>query len=222
MTIGVLLVDDHEIVRDGLRSLLSRQDDIVVAGEASNGREALSVAEATRPDVVVMDISMSDLNGIEATRQLLEQDPNARVISLSMHSDRRYVTEMLAAGAYGYVVKDSAFDELAQAIREVHEGRRFLSQRVSQTVIEDYMNQLNGTTSQHKDASGERKLSPRELQVLQLIAVGLSTKEIAAKLQLSVKTVETHRRQVMEKLSIFTIAGLIKYAIKSGLASLDD
>lgn len=220
MGIRVLLVDDHQIVRDGLRSLLDKQLDIQVVGEAENGREALESARALRPDVVVMDIGMRELNGIDATRQLKAEHPEMRVVALSMHADRRYVSEMLAAGASGYLLKDSAFEELTQALRSVASGQMFLSKGVSGTVLDDYIRRLTETTS--STPSGGRALSPREREVLQLIAEGASTKEAAARLHLSVKTVETHRRQIMDKLGIYNIAGLIKYAVREGLASLDD
>lgn len=221
MAIRVLIVDDHQIVRDGLRSMLGKQMDIDVVGEAENGREALVRARELSPDVVVMDIGMRELNGIDATRQLLADSPRIKVVALSMHSDRRYVSEMLAAGASGYLLKDSAFDELTQAIRTVSEGRTFLSQGVAGVVLEDYVRRVSGTADEAPTQTG-RALSSREREVLQLIAEGASTKEIAARLHLSVKTVETHRRQIMDKLGIFNIAGLIKYAVREGLASLDD
>ena len=220
MSIRVLLVDDHQIVRDGLRSLLDKQLDIQVVGEAENGRDALESARALTPDVVVMDIGMRELNGIDATRQLKAEHPEMCVVALSMHADRRYVSEMLAAGASGYLLKDSAFEELTQAIRAVASGQMFLSKGVSGTVLDDYIRRLTETPG--NTPSGGRALSPREREVLQLIAEGASTKEAAARLHLSVKTVETHRRQIMDKLGIYNIAGLIKYAVREGLASLDD
>lgn len=221
MSIRVLLVDDHKIVRDGLKSMLSRQMDIEVVGEAENGREAIDVARELQPDAVVMDIGMRELNGIEATRHLTADLPDLRVIALSMHSDRRYVSEMLAAGASGYLLKDSAFDELTQAIRTVATGGTYLSQGVTGVVLEDYVRRLSGGDDDTRPDS-MRGLSAREREVLQLIAEGLSTKQAAAQLHLSAKTVETHRRQIMDKLGIFNIAGLIKFAVREGLASLDD
>jgi len=221
MGIRVLLVDDHKIVRDGLRSMLAKQMDIEVVGEADNGRDAITATRENRPDVVIMDIGMRELNGIDATRQLVAEFPTVRVVALSMHSDRRYVSEMLAAGATGYLLKDSAFDELTTAIRAAAEGRIFLSQGVAGVVIDDYVRRLSGGDSEAAQSTG-RALSAREREVLQLIAEGASTKEIAARLHLSVKTIETHRRQIMDKLGIFNIAGLIKYAVREGLASLDD
>jgi len=221
MGIRVLLVDDHKIVRDGLRSMLAKQMDIEVVGEADNGRDAITATRENRPDVVIMDIGMRELNGIDATRQLVAEFHSVRVVALSMHSDRRYVSEMLAAGATGYLLKDSAFDELTTAIRAAAEGRIFLSQGVAGVVIDDYVRRLSGGDTEAAQSTG-RALSAREREVLQLIAEGASTKEIAARLHLSVKTIETHRRQIMDKLGIFNIAGLIKYAVREGLASLDD
>jgi two-component system response regulator NreC len=221
MSIRVLLVDDHKIVRDGLRSLLAKQMDIEVVGEAENGRDAISLTRKTQPNVVIMDIGLRELNGIDATRQLVAESPGVRVIALSMHSDRRYVAEMLAAGASGYLLKDSAFDELATAIRTAAEGRVFLSQRVAGVVVDDYVRHLSGEVGEVRPTAG-RTLSAREREVLQLIAEGASTKEIAGRLHLSVKTIETYRRQIMGKLDIHNIAGLIKYAVREGLASLED
>ncbi len=222
MSIRVLLADDHQIVRDGLRAMLARSLDVEVVGEAENGRDAVKLAREIRPDVVVMDIGMRELNGIEATRQITSEMEGVRVVALSMHSDRRYVSEMLAAGASGYLLKDGAFDELATAIRTVAEGRTFLSQGVSDVVLEDYRRHLSGNSAPTNLSGGTRQLSGREREVLQLIAEGQSTKEIAAQLQLSAKTIETHRRQIMEKLGIYNVAGLIKYAVREGLTTLDD
>lgn len=221
MTIRVLLTDDHQIVRDGLKSMLAREMDIEVVGEAENGREAIDETRALRPDVVVMDIGMKELNGIDATKKLIEEFPDIRVIGLSMHSDGRYVSEMLRSGARGYLLKDSAIDELTEAIRVVAGGGTFLSRGVTGVVLEDYVRRMSG--SDGTEVQGPAKaLSTREREVLQLIAEGLSTKQIAAQLHLSGKTVETHRRQIMDKLGIYNIAGLIKFALREGLTTLDD
>lgn len=221
MPISVLLVDDHQIVRDGLRTMLSREMDIAVVGEAENGREAISSCRKLKPEVVVMDIGMRELNGIDATRLLMEEMPQTRVVALSMHCDRRYVADILAAGACAYLVKDSAFDELAAAIRSVSQGRRYLSPTIADLVLDDYINRMSDTTPV-RPARRSRALSGREREVLQLVAEGNSTKQIATELHLSVKTVETHRRQIMEKLGIFNIAGLIKFALREGITGLDD
>jgi len=221
MPTRVLLADDHKIVRDGLKSMLAKEPDIEVVGEAENGREALELTRECSPDVVVLDIGMRELNGIEACRILVADHPNVRVVALSMHSDRRYVSEMLAAGATAYLLKDSAFDELATAIRSAAQGKMFLSQGVAGIVVEDYVRRISSPDVEQPTHSG-RALSAREIEVLQLIAAGKSTKEAAARLHLSVKTVETHRRQIMDKLGIYNLAGLIKYAVREGLASLDE
>ena len=216
MSIRIVLADDHHIVRDGLRSLLEEQGDMEVIAEAENGRDAVALAAELRPDVVVMDVGMPDLNGMEATRQVLERARGTRVVALSMHSDRRFVAGMLEAGASGYVIKDAAFEELARAIRAVVDGRTFLCPAVAGVVVGDYLN---------RRAAGEpapaRPLTPREREVLQLLAEGSATKQIAARLGVSVKTVETHRSRIMAKLDIRSVAELTKYAIREGLTSLD-
>jgi DNA-binding NarL/FixJ family response regulator len=221
MAIRVLLVDDHKIVRDGLKSMLAKEADIEVVGEAVNGRDALKAVGPLSPDVVVMDVAMPDLNGIEATREIVADNPKVRVVALSMHSESRYISEMLAAGATGYLLKDCAFDELAAAILTVSAGRTFVSRGAADVVLQDYVRRV-GAPPQETAAASRKAISPREREVLALIGEGLSTKEIAARLGLSVKTVETHRRQIMDKLGIYNIAGLIKYAVREGLASLED
>ena len=233
----VLLADDHRIVREGLKSLLNSQPDLEVVAEASDGRAAVEMTRELNPDVVVMDVAMPLLNGIEATRQIADA-PGRKVIALSMHSDRRYVSEALKAGASGYVLKDGAFDELVSAIRSVVADRVYLSPRVAGVVVEDYVRRLparngngngNGNAGPHpgtEEAQHARRgafdaLTPREREVLQLMAEGFATKEVAHRLQVSVKTVETHRRQIMEKLDMHSVAELTKYAIREGLTTLD-
>ena len=216
MSIRIVLADDHHIVRDGLRSLLEEQDDMEVVAETDNGREAVALAAQLRPDVVVMDVGMPDLNGIEAARQVRGRAPGSRVVALSMHSDRRFVAGMLEAGASGYVIKDAAFEELARAIRAVHEGRTFLCPAVAGVIVEDYLGRRAAT-----QPAPARLLTPREREVLQLLAEGSSTKQTAARLGVSAKTIETHRSHIMEKLAIRSVAELTKYAIREGLTSLD-
>ena len=216
MSIRILLADDHKITREGLVSLISKQQDMEVVGEAENGREAVGLAKDLRPDVVIMDVSMPGLNGIEATKQILSEDENVKVIALSMHSDNLFVSEMLKSGASGYMLKDCAFEELDRAIREVVGGNTYLSPTISWVVIEDYLRKLNKT-----DAGESGILSDREREVLQLLAEGQSMKQIGLKLFISAKTVETHRRQIMNKLDMYTVAELTKYAIRNGLTSLD-
>ena len=217
MGISVLIADDHKIMLAGLRSLLEKQADIEVVAEAENGRKAVQSAMDNKPDVVVMDVSMPDLNGIEATKQIVENLPETRVIALSMHSDKRFVMGMLRAGASGYLLKDCASQELANAIHQVAVGKKYLSPEITGVVIDDF---LLGASSEEV-ATATSKLSAREREVLQLIAEGWSTKQIASHLYVSVKTIETHRRQIMKKLDLHTIADLTKYAIREGLTSIE-
>jgi DNA-binding NarL/FixJ family response regulator len=230
----VLLADDHRIVREGLKSLLQSQPDLEVIAEASDGRQAVEMARDLSPDVVVMDVAMPQLNGIEATRQLAGDQRDWKIVALSMHSDRRYVSEALQAGASGYVLKDGAFDELISAIRAVVSDRVYLSPRVAGVVVDDYVRRLparggGGGNAGHpgteEHPQGRRSafdaLTPREREVLQLMAEGYATKEVAHRLHVSVKTVETHRRQIMEKLDLHSVAELTKYAIREGLTTLE-
>jgi len=216
MTIRVLIADDHTIMRAGLRSLLEKEDQIEVVAEAENGRRAVQLAVEHKPDVVVMDVSMPDLNGIEATAQVLDSLPDAKVIALSMHTDKRFVMGMLRAGASGYLLKDCASQELANAIVSVKSNKKYLSPDIAGVVIED---SLYGVQQEEKTVSS--LLSAREREVLQLIAEGWSTKQIASHLYVSVKTIETHRRQIMRKLDLHNIADLTKYAIREGLTSVE-
>jgi len=216
MSIRILLADDHKITRQGLRSLLEKQDDMEVVAEAEEGRTAVRLAREFSPHIVIMDVSMPDLNGVEATRQIVERTPDVKVIALSMHSDSLFVTEMLKSGASGYLLKDCAFEELTLAIRAVVDGKTYLSPSISGVVVDDYLHRLSKTAY-----AGPDVLTNREREVLQLLAEGNSTKKIALKLHISVKTVETHRRQIMEKLDIDSIAELTKYAIRKGFTSLE-
>jgi RNA polymerase sigma factor (sigma-70 family) len=218
MSIRVLIADDHKIMLAGLRSLLEKQTDIEVVGEADNGRKAVQMAQEKKPDVIVMDVSMPDLNGIEATKQIIESLPETRVIALSMHSDKRFVMGMLRAGASGYLLKDCASQELANAIDQVAGGKKYLSPEITGVVIDDF---LLGGSSSEEVATAASQLSPREREVLQLIAEGWSTKQIASHLYVSIKTIETHRRQIMKKLDLHSIADLTKYAIREGLTSIE-
>jgi DNA-binding NarL/FixJ family response regulator len=216
MSVKILLADDHKITRQGLRSLLEKEPDMEVVAEAEEGRTAVRLVRELLPDVVVMDVSMPDLNGMEATHQIVTEHPNVKVIALSIHSDNLFVSEMLKSGASGYLLKDCAFEELASAIHVVVDGKTYLSPAVSGVVIDDYLHHLARTESPSSEV-----LTDREREVLQLIAEGKSTKQVALKLHISVKTVETHRRQIMSKLNIHTIAELTKYAIRQGLTSLE-
>jgi DNA-binding NarL/FixJ family response regulator len=216
MSIRVLLADDHKIVRQGLRALLEKQKDIEVVAEAEDGRTAVRLAAEMAPDVIIMDITMPNLNGVEAAKQILDKSPDIKIIALSIHSDAMFVTEMLKSGAAGYLLKDCAFEELVRAIRTVLDKKTYLSPSISGVVVDDYIHRITKT-----DFEGAEAISDREREVLQLMAEGNSTKQIAQKLHISIKTVETHRRQIMNKLDIHTIAELTKYAIRKGLTSLE-
>jgi DNA-binding NarL/FixJ family response regulator len=210
----ILLADDHKMMRDGLRALLEKVGWNVV-GEAANGHEAVELARRLRPDVVVMDISMPDLNGIDATRRLVAEVRGIKVIGLSVNSDRRYVVAMFKAGAVGYLLKNSASEELIQAVRAVADDLTYVSPSIAAIVVGTVIGAAGPV------AKSEPTLSPRERQVLQLLAEGHSSKEIANRLDVALPTVETHRRQIMDKLNLRTIAELTKYAVREGITSLD-
>ncbi len=216
MSVKILLVDDQKILRQGLRALLEKQTGLTVAGEASDGREAVKLAGELKPDVVVMDVAMPGLNGIEATKQIVAEDPKARIVALSMHADKQFVSRMFEAGASGYLLKDCAVDELSEAIRTVLKGNSYLGKKISDVVLDDYVMRIR-----EPHVVEVRELTPREREVLQLISEGQTTKEIAFNLDISVKTVETHRRNMMEKLNMDSVAELTKYAIRQGITSLD-
>jgi DNA-binding NarL/FixJ family response regulator len=212
--IRVLLADDHAVVRDGLRALLEAQPGIEVVGDVSNGREAVREAQRLLPDVVVMDIAMPGLNGIEATLQIQEISPPPRILILSMHSTTEHIFRALQAGARGYLLKDSAGKEVVEAVRVVHAGRRYLSQKIAATVIDDYIAERHRT-------SPLDSLSRRERQILQLIAEGKTSAEVGAILFLSPKTVDTYRSRMMHKLGIGDLPKLVKFAIQNGITQLD-
>jgi DNA-binding NarL/FixJ family response regulator len=214
--INILLADDHRIMRDGLCALLKTEPDIEVVGEADNGREAVEMSRKLKPTVVVMDMSMPGLNGVEATRQILALHDNVKVLALSMYTDKRFVIGALSAGASGYVLKDCAFEELVRAIHAIVMNRAYLSPSIADVVVESYRH------SQPPPNQSLLVLTPREREVLQLITEGTSMKKIASILHVSTKTVETHRQHIMKKLSIHSVADLTKYAIREGLTSLDN
>jgi DNA-binding NarL/FixJ family response regulator len=212
----ILLADDHMIIRQGLRSLINRQDSMEVVAEADDGRQAVQLAQEVKPDIVVMDISMPNLNGMEATRQILRDNPDVKIIALSMHADSEYITQMTEAGAAGYMLKDCAFEKLVDAIRTVLANRRFLSPRAAAVMAAS-----NTRNMSPQAAAAANTLTPREREVLQLIAEGKSTKQAAADLHVSVKTIETHRHNIMEKLGMHSVAELTKYAIRQGFTALE-
>jgi DNA-binding NarL/FixJ family response regulator len=214
MSIRILLVDDHRILREGLRSLLTQQPDIEVVGEACDGEQAVALALELVPDLVIMDVVMAGLDGVAATRRIRAECPGVRVIALSMHSDRRFVSEMLRAGAIGYLVKDSAFEELHQAVRSVMENRPYLSGSITCTLVEDFVRQAS---AERAPLSPLQMLTAREQEVLRLLADGKRVKEIAHLLNVSVKTVESHRQNIMDKLEIHSTIELTRYALREGL-----
>jgi two-component system response regulator NreC len=216
MSIRVLIADDHKIVRDGLRNLIEKEAGMEVVGEAENGRKTIKLTQKLMPNVVVMDVSMPDMNGIEATERITTDIPSVKVIALSMHSDRRFVLGMLEAGASGYLLKDCAFDELASAIRQVTTGKTYLSPEIADVVVKGYLHK-----KPFSDSAANAVLTSREREILQLLAEGMTAKEIAVHLNLSIKTVETHRRNIMEKVNIHSIAELTKYAVREGLTMID-
>ena len=216
MSIKIMLADDHKMIRDGLRALIEKQSNMEVVAEAADGQTAVQTARKIKPDVAVLDIGMPELNGIEATRQMAALPHKPRIIGLSMHADRRYVAQMLKAGASGYILKDSAFEELVQAILTVIKGKVYLSPAIAETVVDDYRR-----VAKDDDGSVFSLLTERERAVLQQIAEGCSTKDIAAAQNVSVKTIETHRLHIMEKLDLHSVAELTKYAIKEGLTDLE-
>jgi DNA-binding NarL/FixJ family response regulator len=216
MSIRVILADDHTILREGLRSLIDKEPGMEVVGEAGDGRTTARLVRDISPDVVIMDISMPHLNGIEATRQITNEFPDVKVISLSIYSDRRFVSEMIRAGASGYLIKDCAFGEVCHAIRVVVSNKIYLSPAIASIMVEDYLRQ-----SPNFDNNAFSLLTNREREVLQLLAEGKTTKEIAWDLNRSIKTIETHRQQIMNKSDIHSIAELTKYAIREGITSVE-
>jgi DNA-binding NarL/FixJ family response regulator len=219
--VRILLAEDHAMVRAGIRALLQEREGLVVVGEAGDGHEALRLVGMEKPHVVLADVSMPGLNGLELTARLAREFPDVRVIILSMHANEEYVLQALRAGARGYVLKDAELSELESAVRSVVRGKIFLSPAISGQVIADYLARLKG--GKQPPASTEPapylSLTPRQREVLQLIAEGNTNKMIAQKLDLSVKTVEAHRAQIMERLDIHDTAGLVRYAVRTGVIS---
>jgi two-component system NarL family response regulator len=213
--VRILLADDHEMMRDGLRAVLAREADLQVVAEAGDGRAAVALAGTVHPDVVVMDISMRGLNGIEATRQLHARHPRLKVVALSTNCDSRYVEGMFEAGASAYVVKSAAAEELVRALRAVARGERYLSPEAARVVID------SSFLGERSPLAQGVELTPREREVLQLLAEGLASKEIADRLEVAVSTIESHRKQIMARLELRSVAELTKYAIRTGLTSVE-
>ena len=214
MEIKILLADDHKLFREGLKTLVNKQPDMKIIGEANDGFSTVELYEKFSPHIVIMDISMPNMNGIEATRKIISQNPSARIIALSMHSDKRYVIETLKNGALGYLLKDSAFEELVQAIRTVMKNETYLSSAITTIVIKDFL------VVNKREESAFTLLSSRQREVLQMLSEGHTTKQIALQLGVSTKTIETHRKQIMDKLNIYSLAELTKYAIREGITEL--
>ena len=217
MALSVFIVDDHTLVRSGIRKLIEASPELNVVGEASDGREAVEQIVALKPELVLMDVAMSGLNGIDAARQVHAAAPETRIIMLSMHEDRQYVFESLKAGATGYVLKSAAFQDLMSAIDTVMSNRNYISPALSDLVMNDYIRRAQG----EEKATELGRLSGREREVLQLIAEGKSSAEVGGLLHISVRTVDTHRHNIMTKLEIHSIAGLTKFAIRHGLCVLN-
>ncbi|HBA85148.1 MAG TPA: DNA-binding response regulator [Verrucomicrobia bacterium] len=214
MPIRLIIADDHQLMRDGLKALLAADSNVQVVGEASSGSETVEQAEKLAPHVIVMDVAMPDLNGIEATRKIKRLNPNAKILGLSAHADYRFVIEMLKAGASGYLLKHTAYEELSRAIDAIMHGKKYLSPDITGVVVD------NRVSPDASSNSAFAVLTEREREVLQLLSEGLATKEIAGQLRVSVKTVETHRRNIMEKLNLHSVAELTKYALREGITSL--
>ncbi|MBW1709366.1 MAG: response regulator transcription factor [Deltaproteobacteria bacterium] len=216
MSIRIVIADDHGLFREGLKSLLQEDPDLVIVGEAGDGRSAVKLCRKLAPNIIIMDVSMPELNGVEATRQIVTENPETKVIAVSMHSSKRFVLDMLQAGASGYLLKDSAFQELMMAISAVHSTQVYLSPAIASVVVEKIVKPAEISINTNF------KLTPREREVLQLLTEGKKSTEIATRLNLSVKTVHTHRRNIMEKLDLHSVVELTKYAIREGLISTDD
>ncbi len=213
--IGVLLADDHILVRSGIRALIEKIPNVEVVGEASTGREAVEMVKSRLPNLVLMDIAMTGLGGLEALPRITKDFPGVKVIILSAHANEEYVIRALRSGAAGYLLKDSATTDLKLAINSVIQGKVYLSPSISRTVLDDYLQRVGGPVSPLE------KLTSRQREILQLIAEGKNTKEVAADLEISVKTVESHRLQLMERLNLHDVPGLVRYAIRSGLVSAE-
>lgn len=214
--IKILLADDHKLLLEGLKTILDKYNDIEVVGFASDGFEVVENSESLKPDIILMDISMPKLNGLDASKKILKTNPNIKIIMLSMHADRRYIQESLRIGARGYILKEAAGYELIKAIEIVRKGGYFFGKAIQNEILTEYLEMI-----QDKDIHSDSPLSDREREVLQLVSEGNSTKDIASILNVSIKTIESHRKQIMDKLDLHSVAELTKYAIREGLTQLD-
>ncbi len=217
MNIRIFLADDHEMMREGLKALIDKEPELQVVGQADNGADTVEATSRLHPHVVVMDVAMPDLNGIEATRKIVDANPQTKVVALSGHANKEFVREMLTAGASAYVLKKRAYEELGRAIGEVMKGKKYLSPDIARGVVDDYVELSSGTV----ENPAFTVLTAREREILQQLAEGKTTKEMAHAMSVSVKTVETHRRNIMEKLDLHSVAELTKYAIREGVTSID-
>jgi two-component system nitrate/nitrite response regulator NarL len=218
-TTKILIVDDHEVVRDGLKNILTSLENIAVAGEAGNGEDAVKMYSSLKPDLVIMDISMPGMNGIEATRVIKEKDPDAKILILTMHDNQEYLNQIIRSGAKGFILKNTDKEELLDAVKTVASGDNFFSKDISKLIIDNYIRTAKET--EKNDGYKEVPLTKREIEILKLIASGYSNQEIANILYISYNTVDTHRKNIMHKLSIKNTAGLVRYAIEKGLISLN-
>lgn len=217
--IKILIVDDHEVVRDGLKNILLSLNNMAIAGEAANGEDAISMYDSLKPDLVIMDISMPGMNGIEATRIIKENDPDAKILILTMHDNQEYLNQIIRSGAKGFVLKNTDKEELLDAVKTVSGGENFFSKDISKLIIENYIRSAKETDK--NDGHKEVPLTKREIEILKYIAEGNSNQEIANRLYISYNTVDTHRKNIMHKLSIKNTAGLVRYAIEKGLIALN-
>jgi DNA-binding NarL/FixJ family response regulator len=217
--IKILIVDDHEVVRDGLKNILLSLNNVSIAGEAANGEDSISLYDSLKPDLVIMDISMPGMNGIEATRIIKENDPNAKILILTMHDNQEYLNQIIRSGAKGFVLKNTDKEELLDAVKTVAGGENFFSKDISKLIIENYIR--SAKDSDKNEGYKEVPLTKREVEILKYIAEGNSNQEIANKLYISYNTVDTHRKNIMHKLSIKNTAGLVRYAIEKGLINLN-